>query len=180
MQKVFEGRSEEAKEMAMSDEFKTGTDKRGKRRQGQYVALSDRSCEAIRQWPCGAIRQLEPPQGDDGGLPERPLDLDQPSPFQVPQHPPFDVSACANLVRAKDLLERAKLLLWGGIASAIGAGSLRRQSFNLVEHAPEQHPLRLAVADLAATNKCLAQSSTPPAEDNATNRSDAAADLPPS
>jgi hypothetical protein len=50
------------------------------------------------------------------------------------------------LVRAKDLLERAKLLLWGPIASAIGAGSLRREMLSLVEHAPEQHPLRLAVA----------------------------------
>jgi hypothetical protein len=51
------------------------------------------------------------------------------------------------LVRAKDLLERAKLLLWG--ANRIGdRGRVApaRQILNLVEHAPEQHPLRLAVA----------------------------------
>jgi hypothetical protein len=41
------------------------------------------------------------------------------------------------------------------IASAIGAGSLRRQTLNLIEHAPEQH-LRPAAGDSTAPNPaCL-------------------------
>jgi hypothetical protein len=61
-------------------------------------------------------------------------------------------------VRAKDLLGRAKLLLWG--ANRIGdRGRIApAPDLNPIEHAPEQPPLRLAVADLAATNKCSAQS----------------------
>jgi hypothetical protein len=49
-------------------------------------------------------------------------------------------------VRAKDLLERAKLLLWG--ANRIGdRGRIApAQILSLVEHVPEQHPLLLAVA----------------------------------
>jgi hypothetical protein len=50
------------------------------------------------------------------------------------------------LIRAKDLLERAKLLLWGPIASAIGARSLQHQILNPSSTMPEQHLLRLAVA----------------------------------
>jgi hypothetical protein len=57
------------------------------------------------------------------------------------------------LVRAKDLLERAKLLLWGANRIGDWGRIAPAPDLNLVEHGPEQHPLRLAVADVAATKQ---------------------------